>query len=137
MTNGWVGFTKWARTFSGLLIAAVAVFGSRSGQTAPPTIQIPTEETFEPSGPVSAGPFSFLNGISRSGFMLGDMWGLRTALAQYGISFALQETSEVLGNVTGGAKQGAAYDGLTQMALQLDTNRAFGLHGGLFNVSAL
>jgi porin len=137
MTNGWVGFTKWARAISGLMIAAVAVFGSRSGQTAPPTIQIPTEETFEPSGPVSTGPFSFLNGISRSGFMLGDMWGLRTALAQYGISFALQETSEVLGNVTGGAKQGAAYDGLTQMALQLDTNRAFGLHGGLFNVSAL
>jgi porin len=137
MTNGWVGFTKWARAISGLMIAAVAVFGSRSGQTAPPTIQIPTEETFEPSGPVSTGPFRFLNGISRSGFMLGDMWGLRTALAQYGISFALQETSEVLGNVTGGAKQGAAYDGLTQMALQLDTNRAFGLHGGLFNVSAL
>ena len=31
--------------------------------------------------------------------MLGDMWGLRTALSKYGISFALQETSEVLGNV--------------------------------------
>jgi porin len=69
--------------------------------------------------------------------MLGDMWGLRPALAQYGISIAIQETSEVLGNVTGGAQRGAAYDGLTQMALQLDTQRAFGWHGGTFNASAL
>ena len=63
--------------------------------------------------------------------------GAAHALAQYGISFAIQETSEVLGNVTGGAQRGAAYDGLTQMALQLDTQRAFGWHGGTFNVSAL
>ena len=43
----------------------------------------------------------------------------------------------MLGNVTGGSQRGVAYDGLTQMALQLDTARAFGLHGGTFNVSAL
>jgi porin len=106
---------------------------------APPTIQVPTEEQLQPgegTAPLT-GPFGFLNGISRSNYMLGDMWGLRTALSKYGISFALQETSEVLGNLTGGAKQGAAYDGLTQMLLQLDTKRAFGWYGGTFNVSAL
>jgi len=65
------------------------------------------------------------------------MWGLRTLLSQYGMSFALQETSEVLGNVTGGARQGFAYDGLTQTVLQLDTQRAFGWYGGMFNASAL
>ena len=65
------------------------------------------------------------------------MGGLRPFLSQYGISLALQETSEVLGNVTGGFHQGFEYDGLTQMALQLDTNRAFGWYGGTFNVSAL
>jgi porin len=106
---------------------------------APPAIQVPTEEALQPGQEAASmtGPLGFLNGISRSGFMLGDMWGLRTALSQYGISFALQETSEVLGNVTGGAKQGAAYDGLTQMLLQLDTKRAFGWYGGTFNISAL
>jgi porin len=106
---------------------------------APPTIQVPTEEELQPGEQTApeTGPFSFLNGISRSSYMLGDMWGLRTELSKYGISFALQETSEVLGNVTGGAKQGAAYDGLTQMLLQLDTKRAFGWYGGTFNVSAL
>jgi porin len=106
---------------------------------APPVIQVPTEEQLQPgeAAAPATGPFGFLNGISRSGYMLGDMWGLRTELSKYGISFALQETSEVLGNLTGGARQGAAYDGLTQMLLQLDTRRAFGWYGGTFNVSAL
>jgi porin len=82
-------------------------------------------------------PFGFLSGISRSSSMLGDMWGLRPWLGQYGITLGLQETSEVLGNVSGGTRQGFDYDGLTQMVLQLDTQRAFGLYGGTFNVSAL
>ncbi len=43
----------------------------------------------------------------------------------------------MLGNVTGGARQGADYDGLTQMVLQLDTKRAFGWYGGTLNISAL
>src|SRR5208283_5510913 len=60
-----------------------------------------------------------------------------TFLSRYGMSFALQETSEILGNVSGGVKQGYAYDGLTQMVLQGDTQRAFGWYGGTFNASAL
>ena len=43
----------------------------------------------------------------------------------------------MLGNVTGGARRGADYDGLTQAILQMDTQRAFGWYGGLFNISAL
>ena len=136
MTSRSTGFTDGGRPLLGPIIAVATVLGLGPGLAAPPTIQIPTEDTFEPGGP-DYGPFGFLNGISRSDYMLGDMWGLRTELAKYGISFAFQETSEVLGNVTGGAKRGAAYDGLTQMALQLDTKRAFGWYGGTFNVSAL
>jgi porin len=105
---------------------------------APPAFQLPTEETLQPGElPANAGPFGFLTGIARSNYLLGNMWGLRPALSQYGISFGLQETSEVLGNVTGGKAQGADYDGLTTMLLQLDTQRAFGWHGGTFNISAL
>ncbi len=122
-------------------VLAWAVYGQCIGpaRAAPPIVQVPTDESLQPgaAGASSTGPFGFLNGISRSNYMLGDMWGLRTWLSQYGISFALQETSEVLGNPTGGAKQGAAYDGLTQMVLQVDTKRAFGWYGGTFNVSAL
>jgi porin len=69
--------------------------------------------------------------------LLGDMGGLRTALGNYGLSLSLSETSEVLGNVTGGVHTGFDYDGLTQMALTLDTQKAFGWSGGTFNASAL
>ena len=107
---------------------------------APPTVSVPVEaESFTPSQPGAAGmgPFGFFSGLSQSGYLLGDMWGLRTLLSKYGMSFALQETSEVLGNVTGGARRGFDYDGLTQMVLQLDTQRAFSWYGGTFNASAL
>ncbi len=58
-------------------------------------------------------------------------------LSQYGLSLAVSETSEILGNVTGGVHRGADYDGLTQMAIQLDTQQAFGWYGGTFRASAL
>src|SRR5208282_1617980 len=126
---------------SGLFLAwLVAGLWIGQAMAAPPPVSVPVEpESYELGQPGAAatGPFGFLDGISRSGYMLGDMWGLRTFLSRYGMSFAVQETSEVLGNVSGGAKQNFLYDGLTQMVLQLDTQRAFGVYGGLFNVSAL
>jgi porin len=69
--------------------------------------------------------------------LLSQMCGIRTFLGNYGITFNLQEISEVMGNVTGGIKQGATYDGLTTMTVQLDTGKAFGWDGGTFNASAL
>ncbi|WP_143752203.1 carbohydrate porin [Burkholderia sp. SRS-W-2-2016] len=69
--------------------------------------------------------------------LLGDIGGLRPWLGQYGVTFSLTETSEVLANLRGGLARGADYDGLTTATLQLDTAKAFGLPGGLFNVSAL
>ncbi len=69
--------------------------------------------------------------------LLGNMGGLRTILGKYGITFLLSETSEVLGNVTGGLRQGADYEGATIMALSLDTDKAFGWRGGTFYASAL
>ena len=104
----------------------------------PPAVVVPSgPEAFEAGGAEAGGPFGFLTGLSKSSFFLGDMWGLRTELSKYGISFGLSETSEVLGNVTGGARTGFVYDGLTQAVLQLDTQRAFGWYGGIFNVSGL
>jgi porin len=103
---------------------------------APPQIQVPTAEQLQP-GEEGGGLEGYVSGLQRTNFLLGNMGGLRPLLSRYGVSFALQETSEVLGNVTGGTRQGAEYDGLTQMVLQLDTQRAFGWHGGTFNVSAL
>ncbi len=88
-------------------------------------------------GASGAGPLGLLSANWHSSSLLGDMGGLRPALAKYGLTLTIQEQSEVLGNVSGGARQGFDYDGLTTATLQMDTQRAFGLYGGLFNVSAL
>ncbi len=69
--------------------------------------------------------------------LLGDAGGLRSALWNYGITFGIQDTNEVMGNVSGGIQRGAVYDGLTLMSIGLDTQRAFGWEGGTFNISAL
>ena len=128
---------------AGPLARAVAATGilawwATTAAAAPPPLLIPGAEAFLPEGGVPApGPFGFLTGIARSGYLLGDIWGLRGRLAQYGVSLALSETSEVLGNLTGGVRQGFEYDGLTQMALELDTQQAFGWYGGTFRASAL
>jgi len=76
-------------------------------------------------------------GIWQQDQLLGTMGGIRPWLGSYGISLGLTETSEVLGNTSGGVKRGFDYDGLTTMTLQMDTQRAFGWYGGLFNVSGL
>jgi porin len=119
------------------LLSAVAALIFGSALAAPPPVSIPVDPESYTNGQANSGPFGFLNTLDRSNYLLGDMWGLRPFLSRYGASLAIQETSEVLGNVTGGSRTGFEYDGLTQLILQVDTNRAFGHYGGLFNVSAL
>lgn len=69
--------------------------------------------------------------------LLGDIGGLRPWLGKYGATFQMTETSEYLYNLRGGLARGGAYDGLTTMTFGLDTEKAFGLPGGTFNVSGL
>ena len=119
-----------------VLALAAAACCAAPALAAPPPLSVPVStDPNNPAGPAEYG--GFLSNLQRSNYFLGDLFGLRTQLSQYGISLAIQETSEVLGNATGGVHTGAAYDGLTQAILQLDTQRAFGWYGGLFNVSAL
>lgn len=68
--------------------------------------------------------------------LLGDIGGLRTVLREYGISLGLSETSEVLGNTSGGLRRGAVYEGATLMTLSVDTAKRLGIPGGTFYVSA-
>ncbi|MEW6339951.1 MAG: carbohydrate porin [Pseudomonadota bacterium] len=86
---------------------------------------------------IQAQPTNQWTGTWARGNLLGDIYGLRPWLNKYGITFGLSEISEVLGNVRGGLARGATYDGLTEMSVGLDTQKAFGLYGGTFNVSAL
>src|ERR1700679_3303184 len=72
--------------------AGIAIgFGDHGAWAAPPPVQMPTDESLQSDA--TTGPFGFLSDLPRSNLMLGDMWGLRKELSQYGISFAIQETS--------------------------------------------
>ena len=87
-----------------------------------------------PAAPAPTFSFADLFAPSRT-TLLGDAGGLRPALAKYGITFTLFEESEVFGNVSGGYKRGADYDGVTTPTVMLDTSKAFGWEGGTFEVS--
>ena len=69
--------------------------------------------------------------------LLGDMGGVRSALCKIGVTLQIQDINEVLGNVSGGTRRGADYDGLTTVTIGLDTGTAFKLPGGTFNLSVL
>ena len=62
--------------------------------------------------------------------LLGDWGGLRSWLDQYGVSFTLNQTSDYIGNTRGGIRQGFVYDGLLDLELDIDLNKALGWQGG-------
>jgi len=74
-------------------------------------------------------------GIWDRAYLFGDLGGLRARLSDRGISYGLTEASEVFGNATGGTRRGVIYEGLTQFGVGIDTEKAFGWEGGVFNVS--
>jgi porin len=87
--------------------------------------------------PESGAPFGFLSPSWQNQNLLGDMGGLRPALSNHGITLTILENIETFGNLSGGVQQGFEGDGLTTVTLVMDTEKAFGLKGGTFNVSGL
>ena len=69
--------------------------------------------------------------------LLGDMGGLRPALARHGTTLGLTEASEITGNLHGGLRRGAAYRGLTTLNVTVDTGKAGAWPGGTWFASAL
>ena len=68
--------------------------------------------------------------------LTGNWDGLRTRLADAGITLGLQEQSEVWGNLMGGLRRGATYNGLTTVSLLLDLDKLAGWSGATFFVNA-
>lgn len=126
-----------AKVGAGVLTLICALGASWATYAAPPPISIPVSAEDSAAAGGSEGALEFLNGWRRNAALLGDMWGVRRVLSGYGVTLAIQDTSEGLGNVTGGSKRGFAYEGLTQTVVQMSTQRAFGLYGGVFNASVL
>ena len=65
----------------------------------------------------------------------GDPLGARAALAGAGITYGFTYTAEVLGNPSGGIRQGAAYDGLLKGYLDADLEKIFGFSNLNFHTS--
>ena len=86
---------------------------------------------------IQAQPTNQWTGLATRQTLLGDIGGLRPWIGKYGATFTMTETSEYLANLRGGLARGGAYDGLTTATLAIDTQKAFGLPGGTFNVSGL
>ena len=94
---------------------------------------LPAAAQSAPAEPQPAAP----SGLWERANLLGDWGGLRTALADKGITVGLIDSTEVFGNVSGGAKQGASGDGQATLTVTIDTAKAVGWQGGTFNVSVL
>ena len=73
--------------------------------------------------------------VTTSTTLLGDWGGLRPLLDNYGISFTLNQTSDYLGNTRGGIKQGFVYDGLLDLELDINLDKAIGWHGGKIHLT--
>ncbi len=84
----------------------------------------------------AAKPADKPDGLFERDTLLGDVGGLRGALSDKGVTITLIETSENLNAISGGVRQRAIYEGRTELGLDIDFEKAFGLHGGLFHVNA-
>jgi porin len=110
------------------------VSGLQSSAALPALPAFRADATTAPSAP---GPLDALGVSWQNQNLLGDLWGLRPALAKYGVTLTILENVETFGNLTGGVQQGLEANGLTTVTLQMDTEKAFGLTGGTLNVSGL
>jgi hypothetical protein len=84
--------TRYGRSKARLYLLGGLFGAGLSANTAhatPPTLNA---SNFQSSTNEMVTPFGFLNGISRSGYLLGNMWGLRSWLSQYGMSLNISET---------------------------------------------
>ena len=121
-----------------LLLAWPALAGAQPVENLPgaPSVSGPVPGQTDPGLATPAAPATTPDGLWERPTLLGDVGGVRSALARYGVSIGLIETSEVFGNATGGIRQGVIYEGLTQVSLGVDLEKAVGLQGGLINVTA-
>ena len=125
--------SSWTASLALLLSGAAILPALAQTPTDAELPGAPATREQQPSAPAEAETDS---GIWQRDRLLGDLGGVRKRLEDAGITVTLQETSEVLGNVNGGIKTGAIYEGATLMGLAIDTDKAIGLPGGTFNASA-
>jgi porin len=66
---------------------------------------------------------------------LTSLTGFRKTLDSYGVTISGIYTTDVFGNVNGGIRTGATYQGLLELDLDIDLAKSIGLKGGSFHIS--
>src|SRR4051794_34386114 len=66
---------------------------------------------------------------------LGDWGGARSAMEDHGVAFGIHYTHEWLTLVRGGIRPGGEYNGLLELDLDLDLEKAFGWSGATIHAS--
>jgi len=69
--------------------------------------------------------------------LLGDWGGFRTGWSDHGFDFTVQYIGEVVGNVSGGTRRGTVYNGLVNLASDVNFAKLAGWQGGLFHTAML
>ncbi len=131
----------WRRTLAtGVLLASVwgSVHAQAQGAAGPGSSNQPAapEARQAVPGGQSDQKETYGGPLWQRGNLLGDPGRIRSSLAARGVAFGLLEQAEVLGNVTGGVRRGAAFEGLLTMGVGLDTEKAGLWPGGTFNATA-
>ncbi|MDP9095123.1 MAG: carbohydrate porin [Pseudomonadota bacterium] len=125
---------------AGVLIVcgALAVSPSRAQTNSDPG-QSPASPEPVPAAPVTTPMEETTTGggLMQRDKLLGTFGGVRPVLEAHGIVLTLSETSEVLGNPTGGRATGVIYEGATNASLDIDMEKAVGVSGGTMRISAL
>lgn len=131
--------TAW---FFGAVPPAAAAQSTNSPTSAKPTAVQDDDDDKEEGGETPDGedraPAGTGHGKGKAAGdegILGDIHGIRPFFERYGVTFDASETSEVLGNPTGGRRQGAIYEGLFSFAVGIDLDKLAGLKGTTANVS--
>ena len=109
----------------GFAVALILIATRAGAQNAPPASAdepLKTEAAEGESTPSSDDPLSFLR-------------RQRSSLKELGITFDLQEQSEVWGNLTGGGRRTTSYNGLTNAKLDIDLDKTVGWSGAEFLVN--
>ena len=69
------------------------------------------------------------------GHLFGDWYGMRSTLANWGLTPTLTYVADIAGNPTGGKSQGIAYSDNIGLDLLFDLDKIIGLRGGSFLMS--
>jgi porin len=114
-------------------IAMVLIVGKGALAGDPPAMTGSPSLTGAPSAPVSSPPLDLWHRDT----LTGDWRGLRTTLADKGITFTASYIGEVFANVQGGMKRGTTYDGLFLPQIDVDMDKLVGWQGATFQISIL